>query len=189
MPVSPSFFIVLLVPCGGTGVHRAPARVAATCQDGHIWRMTTRYGLEIRAATGAEAPGLAELLAAGGHAVAPRLLADRLDAIRQGAGTALVALEWGPPSGVIVLHWYQTLEAALPVALITTLLVAPEARRRGIGRMLVKAAAQAARVAGCGALELAALPDQTELEAFCRATGFIEAGPRYQRVLRKNATL
>jgi aminoglycoside 6'-N-acetyltransferase I len=173
--------------------------------------MTTRYGLEIRAATGAEAPGLAELLAAGGHAVAPRLLADRLDAIRQGAGTrhavaprlladrldairqgagtALVALEWGPPSGVIVLHWYQTLEAALPVALITTLLVAPEARRRGIGRMLVKAAAQAARVAGCGALELAALPDQTELEAFCRATGFIEAGPRYQRVLRKNATL
>jgi len=147
--------------------------------------MTTRYGLELRAATGAEAPGLAELLAAAGHPVASRLLAERLDTIRQGSGAALVALEWGPPSGVIVLHWYPALLAAQPVALITTLLVAPEARRRGIGRLLVKAAAQAARVAGCGALELSAAEGMPDLEAFCRATGFTEAGSRFARALRK----
>ena len=140
--------------------------------------------MEIRAATGAEAPGLCDLLAAAGHAIPVRMLAERLDAIRQGAGTALVALEWGPPSGLVVLHWYRTLGAAQPTAQITTLLVGLEDRRRGIGRLLVKAAAQAARVAGCGDLELsgAAAPG---LHEFCRATGFTEAGPRFVRALRK----
>ena len=55
----------------------------------------------------------------------------RLDNLRQGPGTALVALEWGPPSGVVVLHWYQALEAALPVAQFTLLLVSIDDRRRG----------------------------------------------------------
>lgn len=146
--------------------------------------MNTRYGMEIRAATGAEAPGLCDLLAAAGHAIPVRMLAERLDAIRQGAGTALVALEWGPPSGLVVLHWYRTLVAAQPTAQITTLLVAPEDRRRGIGRLLVKAAAQAARVAGCGDLELSAA-EAPALHEFCRATGFTEAGPRFVRALRK----
>ena len=146
--------------------------------------MTSRHGLEIRAATVAEAPGLAVLLEAAGHAIAARDLAARLDAIRQGSGTALVALEWGPPSGVVVLHWYQRLEEARPTAQITTLLVGVDERRRGIGRVLVKAAAQAARTAGCGMLELAAA-DEPSLAAFCRATGFAEAGRRFLRPLRK----
>ena len=68
--------------------------------------MKTRYGLEIRAATGADAPGLSELLGSAGYAVDPRALADRLDAIRREPGTALIAAEWGPPSGLVVLHWY-----------------------------------------------------------------------------------
>ena len=147
--------------------------------------MNTRYGMEIRAATGSEAAGLSEMLAAAGHAIPARVLAERLDAVRQGPGTALVALEWGPPSGLIVLHWYHTLAADQPTAQITTLLVGPEERRRGIGRLLVKAAAQAARVAGCGALELSAAAAQPGLHAFCLATGFTEAGPRFVRALRK----
>jgi len=149
--------------------------------------MTTRYGLEIRAATGAEAPGLSELLAAAGHPIPKHILAERLEAMRQEQGTALVALEWGPPSGLVVLHWYRTLESAQPIAQITTLLVGPDERRRGIGRLLVKAAAQAARVAGCGALELSAGTGVPELDAFCRATGFAEAGPRFVRALRKKS--
>jgi len=147
--------------------------------------LNTRYGMEIRAATSAEAPGLCDLLAAAGHVIPVRILAERLDAIRQGASTALVALEWGPPSGLVVLHWYHTLDAAQPTAQITTLLVGPDDRRRGIGRLLVKAAAQAARVAGCGDLELSATVAQPALHDFCRATGFTEAGPRFVRALRK----
>jgi aminoglycoside 6'-N-acetyltransferase I len=149
--------------------------------------LKTRYGLEIRATTSAEAPGLCELLSAAGHEIAPRILAERLDAIRQAPGTALIAVEWGPPSGLVILHWYRTLDADQPTAQITTLLVGPDDRRRGIGRLLVKAAAQAARVAGCGALELLTTPDDQSLHQFCRATGFTEAGSRFVRPLRKKA--
>jgi GNAT superfamily N-acetyltransferase len=147
--------------------------------------LKSRHGLEIRAATGAEAPGLSLLLGAAGHAIDPRALAERLDALRQGPGAALVALEWGPPSGLVVLHWYRTLEEVRPTAQITTLLVGCDERRRGIGRLLVKAAAQAARVAGCGTLELSVATAAPSLDEFCRATGFTAGGRRFVRPLRK----
>ena len=112
-------------------------------------------------------------------------MAERLDAIREEPGAALLAVEWGPPSGLVLLHWYRTLAADQPTAQIATLLVGPNERRRGIGRLLIKAAAQAARVAGCGTLELLAAPEEPTLLQFCRATGFTEAGPYFARPLRK----
>lgn len=151
--------------------------------------MTSRYGLEIRAATGGDAPGLADLLGSSGHAIPPRILAERLETIRQEQGTVLIALEWGPPSGVVVLHWYRTLEVLQPIAQVTMLLVGVDDRRRGVGRLLIKAGSQAARVAGCGALELLVPPDQPGLAAFCMATGFTEAGTRFSRALRKGLKL
>jgi len=145
----------------------------------------TRYGLEIRTATGADAAAVGELLSQVGADIPERALAERLDALRAGQGTALLALEWGPPSGMVVLHWHRTLGADEPAAQIDTLLVGPENRRRGIGRMLIKAAAQAARVAGCGTLTLLAPAEEPTLRAFCTATGFAEAGARFERALRK----
>lgn len=150
-------------------------------------RALSRYGLEIRAALASDAPALSELLRAGGCVVSPRSLGERLDALRHEPGTVLLAGEWGPPSGLVMLHWYRTLASDQPVAQITALLVAPDDRRRGIGRLLVKSAAQAARVAGCGALELLAPPEQPALTAFCLATGFADAGGRFNRALRKTA--
>lgn len=147
--------------------------------------MKTRYGMETRAATSADALGLCELLTTAGHQISPRALAERLDALRQEPGAALIAAGWGSPSGVVLLHWFRVLEADQPTAQITMLLVAPDERRRGIGRLLVKAAAQAARVAGCGALELLAVPEEQALTEFCRATGFSEIGSRFGRPLRK----
>ena len=149
--------------------------------------MKTRYGLEIRAATSADAPGLSELLGMAGHPLPVRSLADRLDAIRHQPGAVLVAAEWGPPSGLIVAHWYRALDADQPTAQITTLLVGPDERRRGIGRLLVKAVAQAARVGGCDALELLVTTEDQALPEFCRATGFTPAGTRFVRALRKKA--
>ena len=145
--------------------------------------MNTRYGLEIRTATVTDAQGLCTLLAAAGHIVEPRDMASRLESMRQHAGAVLIAVEWGPPSGIVVLHWYRTPEAAQPIAQITGLFVAPDDRRRGLGRLLVKAAAQAARVANCGALELTGSGDG--LAEFCLSTGFLESGVRFVRPLRK----
>jgi aminoglycoside 6'-N-acetyltransferase I len=147
--------------------------------------LKSRYGLEIRSAGGGDAVGLCALLGTAGRIITSAAMAERLEAMRDEPGAALIAAEWGPPSGVVLLHWYRTLDAAQPTALITMLLVAPDDRRRGIGRLLVKAAAQAARVAGCGALALLAAPEERALHAFCLSTGFLEDGSRFLRPLRK----
>ncbi|AWN34564.1 GNAT family N-acetyltransferase [Methylobacterium radiodurans] len=147
--------------------------------------MSNRYGLEIRSAGPADAAGLSDLLGACGLAIAPRALAERIEALRQDRGSALLALAWGPPSGLIVLHWHATLVDAHPVAAVSTLAVAPEERRQGIGRLLLKAGAQAARAAGCGVLHLDAGPEAASLRGFCAATGFAETAARYERPLRK----
>ncbi len=114
--------------------------------------MASRYGLQIRTATPADAPGIAELFQNAGRPIEVAALAERLAALQQAPGTALLALEWGPPSGLIALTWYPVLVDDHPVARITTLLVGPEDRRRGVGRLLLKAASQAARAAHCTAL-------------------------------------
>jgi GNAT superfamily N-acetyltransferase len=147
--------------------------------------VTSRHGLEIRAATAADAAGLAELLAEGGAEAAGRVVAARLEALRQGPGAVLIAQEWGPPSGVIAVHWYPSLLEDRPVAQVTLLLVGRDSRRRGLGRLLVKAASQAARSAGCGALEMALAEAGEAMRGFCAATGFTEAGARFTRSLRR----
>ena len=149
--------------------------------------MSARTGLELRAVTPADAPAVAALLTAAGHPVSPASMMGRLEAVRQGPGTALLAVEWGPPSGLVALHWFPALTAGLPVAQISLLLVDAESRHRGIGRLLVKAASQAARVAGCGTLELTAPAGRADLHAFCQATGFTSRGPWFVRPLRRKA--
>ncbi len=149
--------------------------------------MSGRRGLSIRAAGPADAAAISEMLAEAGHTVAPGLLAEQLGAIAAGPGVALAAWEWGPPSGLIALHWYDTLHAARRIAQIDMLVVGPGDRRRGLARLLVKAASQAARVAGCGAIDLAAATDDAATAAFCQATGFTAHGLFFTRALRKSA--
>jgi len=147
--------------------------------------LASRYGLEIRAADSSDAPGLAELLQAGGQPAAAAAVAGRLERLKAERATILLAVEWGPPSGLIVLHARQTLLADLPCAFVSTLVVGPDARRRGIGRLLLKAAAQAARSAGCGELHLSVPKGEAGLRAFCQATGFEEQDTGFVRPLRK----
>lgn len=150
--------------------------------------MGNRYGLEIRAAAGPDASGLAELLAEAGIAVGAADLAARLDALQGSGGTALVAVEWGPPSGLIALSPVRTLDAPKALGLITILVVAPDSRRKGIGRVLLKAAARAARQAGCERLILSVDPGQDALRAFGTAAGFTADGQILTRPLLKRGS-
>lgn len=146
-----------------------------------------RYGLQIRAATPADAPGIAALMEAAEHPVSAAVLAARLDALRHEPAIALLALEWGPPSGLVVATWFRTLAADGPVAAVTTLLVGPGERRRGIGRTLLKAASQAARAAGCATLQVSAETGDAGTHGFCRANGFTGTQTLYTRALRKKS--
>ena len=121
---------------------------------------------------------------AAGLGIAADRLAERLDALLHSTkSSALIAVEGGTPSGLVARSWYRTLSEDLTVAQIDMLLVAPDARRR----MLLKAASQAARTAGCGSILLAASAGEESLRAFCTATGFEEAGVVHVRPLRKKS--
>lgn len=138
--------------------------------------MGQRYGLEIRAASPADAPGLAALMADLGAPADPAALAGRVEALNRAGGSALIAVEWGPPSGIVVLQAVHDLAAARPAGLIATLAVVPDARRRGIGRLLVKAVSRSARLAGCDRLLLVPDAGAAGLAEFATATGFLPEG-------------
>ena len=138
-----------------------------------------RYGGEVRAATPADAPELARLLATDARA-----MADRLEAVRAHAPSAvLVATRYAGLSGMAALHWAPGLLHPRPVAQVTALVVDAGERRRGIGRLLLKAASQAARAARCDLLLVT--PAGEGMEAFCRATGFADHGQALERSLRR----
>ncbi|ALL14195.1 hypothetical protein AQ619_13065 [Caulobacter henricii] len=147
--------------------------------------MSSRYGLSIRAADTGDVDGLAELLKTAGLTLARDKLALRLKAVQAEPGVLLIADEWGPPSGVIAVHWHSVLTADLKVGWISMLLVDPDRRRNGVARLLLKAASQAARSAGCGELVLDSPVGPGDLRPFCLATGFVESGEVFTRALRK----
>jgi GNAT superfamily N-acetyltransferase len=149
----------------------------------------SRYGLEIRSAAPDDAGGLADMLEVCGPPVDAALLSRRLEAAAAGSGAWLVASEWGPPTGLIAVHWFADLFAPGADlvgrgAFVSLLFVAEDQRRRGVGRLLLKAASQAARAA-CSRLCLAAPSGREDLDDFCRATGFEAAGTLHIRSLRK----
>jgi aminoglycoside 6'-N-acetyltransferase I len=147
--------------------------------------LSSRYGLQIRTPGLADAPALVELFILAGRPDTAAAVSARLEALSGSAGAVLIAEEWGPPSGVVSVHWFPSLLADHMVARMTAILVAPEARRRGVGRLLLKAASRAARVAGCDVLECFPGEEQLGLEGFLLATGFVQAGATFLRPLRK----
>jgi GNAT superfamily N-acetyltransferase len=144
-------------------------------------------GIEVRGAVPADAADIARLLAQLGYETPPQEAAERLaPVLRDSQGTLLVAADYGPLVGLIALHWTPMLQDPRPVARITTLVVDEAERGRGIGRLLLKAGAQAARQAGCDQLELTTGLQREEAHAFYRAQGFTSTSLRFVRSLRRN---
>ena len=64
--------------------------------------MASRYGLQIRTAAPTDTPGVNQLMDSVGHRMSASTLAERLEKLRSDRGAVLLALEWGPPSGLVI---------------------------------------------------------------------------------------
>lgn len=138
--------------------------------------------MAIRSAVPADAPVVAGLLRQLGYDRGAADVAESLGALGQaGSDRVLVAVAGGTVLGVIALHWMRMLHRRAPVARITTLVVDEQARGRGIGRLLVEAGSEAARLAGCDMVELTTLLRREGAQAFYRSLGFEASSYRMHR--------
>lgn len=143
--------------------------------------------VQIRPIAPADAPAIARLMQGLGfeHSVAE--IGQRLAmAPDRAADPALLAEAEGHAAGLIALHIAPMLFYPQPLARITTLVVDPAMRRRGIGRALVEAAIALADAAGCGTLELTTALHREEAQAFYRSLGFECTSFRMARILAKS---
>lgn len=133
--------------------------------------------IRLRHAASADAAAIAALLAELGYAATAAQIAERMAAT---SGDAVVVAEAdGAVQGVLVLHVAPMLHLPHPVARITALATAAEARGKGIGRRLVEEAASLAREAGCRTLELTTARSRDDAHAFYRRLGFRDAALRF----------
>lgn len=95
----------------------------------------------------------------------------------------LMAEDQGHPVGVLSVHIAPLLFYPEPMARITTLVVDPGNRRRGIGRSLVEAAICLAQEYGCDTIELTTGLTRREAHEFYRAIGFEDSALRMSRRL------
>ena len=84
----------------------------------------------------------------------------------------LAETAFGKPIGLLAVHIAPLLFYPRPLARITTLVVADDARRRGVGRHLISFAHHLAQEAGCDKLELTTGLNRVEAQAFYEAVGF-----------------
>ncbi len=125
--------------------------------------------MKLRGAWGHEAPVLAQVHAAAfDHAWSAAEIAQLLD----GPGGFALLVETDAPLAFILCR------AVAGEAEILTLAVDPAARRRGLARALVEAAAGAARMAGADVMFLEVAHDNLPALGLYEAAGFERAGLR-----------
>ena len=88
------------------------------------------------------------------------------------SGEATVLLGGEGPDGIAVLRVRPALWESGQEAYLQELYVAPERRRRGIGRALLEATMAAAREAGAGRIDLNTGETDTEARALYESAGF-----------------
>ena len=137
----------------------------------------------VRDARRADAEAVARLLTQLGYPSDAGTLEGRLERLQVVGDRVVVAEVDGAVVGVAHLQVSPAIERDRPVAKIGALVVDETQRRRGIGRMLVQALEDEARLRGCELLFLTTAERRDDAHAFYERAGLEHSGRRYSRTL------
>jgi GNAT superfamily N-acetyltransferase len=140
-------------------------------------------GLTVRDAQAADAPAIAGLLAQLGYPTEAAAVEQRLERLQIVGDRILVADVDGTAVGLGHLQVTPALERDRPAAKIGALVVDDAHRGQGIGRALVQALEDEARLRGCGLLFLTTSERRDDAHAFYERVGLEQTGRRYGRTL------
>lgn len=139
---------------------------------------------DLRAAVPADADDVARLLTALGYPCDPADAAERIATVLHNDRQALVvARDGGRVEGLMSLDFMYYLPLGATTCRVTALVVSPDARGRGLGRLLLRDAERRARLGGAARLEVTSAGHRTEAHAFYRACGFSEGAVRFVKLL------
>lgn len=127
----------------------------------------------IRNAQQGDAPAVAELLRALGYASSAAQVERRIVASTASADTVVLVAEWSQRVvAVLSFHCIPLFHADGSLGRITSLVVAPGCRQRGIGRLLVAAADEFCRAHGCLRFEVTSGDHRPDAHAFYEHLGY-----------------
>ena len=138
--------------------------------------------IDVRPARDDDASAVAELLGHLGYPAPPAEIPARLVRLRaRGDAETLVAVADGRVVGLATVHARDVLHHAHPVVQLTALVVPPDMRGRGVGRILVDVVERWAATRGADRLVLTTALHRAEAPGFYERLGFEHTGRRYAR--------
>ncbi len=138
---------------------------------------------KIRGAKPGDAAALTELITYLGHEITEKSVRKNLKALAKMREEPLVAIEGKRVIGLCGIHRTVTVHRDAPLGRITILVVAEATQGRGIGKMLVEAAEQALRKAGCKMVEVTSNDRRAKAHAFYRHLGYERTSMRFIKTL------
>jgi GNAT superfamily N-acetyltransferase len=140
-------------------------------------------GLTIRDARPEDAAAIAALLGQLGYPAEGQAVESRLQRLRIVGDRVVVADLNGAVAGLAHLQVSPAIEYDRPVAKLAALVVEESHRGKGIGRALLAAIEDEARLRGCGLLYVTTAERREDARAFYERLGLEHTGRRYARAL------
>jgi ribosomal protein S18 acetylase RimI-like enzyme len=140
--------------------------------------------ITLRPAREMDAEHIAALMTELGYPSTAASVRDRLDrALRSETSCCLVAQDASEVIGLICAELIPYFPTGTTLCRVTSLVVASQHRRRGIGDMLIAGAAEFAGEHQCSGLELTSAVRREEAHRFYEQIGFARTAYRYFRAL------